>query len=233
MESGVCVITGGSRGIGAATARRVAAAGYGVCLSYRSDQAAAEAVAAEVGGVAVRADVAVEDDVVALFRAADDLGPVTAAVANAGIVGPSTSVRDLGAERVRRILEVNVLGLVLTCREAVRRPTMRAVVTVSSIASRLGSPNEYVDYAASKGAVDTFTIGLAREVAADGIRVNCVRPGIIQTDIHEEGRVERIAPTIPARRAGDPDEVAAAIAWLLSGDAGYCNGTIVDVNGGR
>ncbi len=237
MGSGVCVISGGGRGIGAATARRAAAAGWAVCVSFRADGDAAERVAAEVGGTAVRADVSVEDDVVALFEAADRLGPVTAVVANAGVVAPHSSVRDVTAARVRRLLEVNVLGVVLTCREAVRRPTVRSLVTVSSVSSRIGSPGEYVDYAATKGAVDTFTLGLAKEVAGDGVRVNAVRPGIIDTEIHASGgqpdRVDRIGPRVPVGRAGTADEVAAAICWLLSDDASYCTGTILDVTGGR
>jgi len=233
MERGACVITGGGRGIGAATARRVAGAGWTVCVSYRSDRHAAEALAGEIGGVAVRADVADEDDVVALFAAADAVGPVTATVANAGIVGPRRRVHEIDAARVRRLLDVNVLGLILTCREAVRRPAMQAIVTVSSAASRLGSPGEYVDYAASKGAVDSFTIGLAAEVAADGIRVNAVRPGFIDTGIHEEGRLARVTPSVPTGRAGTPEEVAAAIVWLLSDEASYTTGAILDVSGGR
>lgn len=237
------MITGGGRGIGAATARRVAAAGWTVCLSYRSNREAAEAVAAEVGGRALRADVAVEDDVVALFAAAAQSGPVTAVVANAGIVAPRSTVADLAAERVRRLLEVNVLGVVLTCREAVRSMATGqgggggAIVTVSSAASRLGAPAEYVDYAATKGAVDTFTLGLAREVASEGVRVNAVRPGIIDTDIHASGgqpdRAQRLGPALPMGRAGTADEVAATIAWLLSADAAYCTGALVDVSGGR
>ena len=239
----MCVVTGGGRGIGAATVRRAAAAGWTVCLSWREDQDAAEAVAAEVGGQAVRADVAEEDDVVALFREADQLGPVTAAVANAGIVGPPTRVDQLTYDRVRRMVDVNVVGVILTAREAVRRMSTLhggsggAFVAVSSIAARLGSPHEYVDYAASKGAVDTFTLGLAREVAGEGVRANVVRPGIIDTDIHASGgqpdRVVRLAPTIPMGRAGTADEVAAAIVWLLSDEASFTTGAVIDVSGGR
>jgi NAD(P)-dependent dehydrogenase (short-subunit alcohol dehydrogenase family) len=243
VGSGVCVITGGGRGIGAATARRVAAAGWTVCLSYRADRDAAEAVAADVGGRAVRAEVAEEADVVALFETAAALGPVTATVANAGIVAPAMRVEEVSADRVRRLLEVNVLGLVLTCREAVRRMSTRhggaggAIVTVSSVASRLGSPGEYVDYAATKAAVDTFTTGLAQEVATDGIRVNAVRPGLIDTEIHASGgrptRAADNARYIPMKRPGTADECAAAVAWLLSDDAAYCTGTMLDVTGGR
>ena len=240
---GVCVITGGGRGIGAATARRAAAAGWRVCLSWHDDERSAQALAAEVDGRAVRADVADEADVLALFDIADELGPVGAVVANAGIVAPAARLAEMTIERLRRVLEVNVLGVMLTAREAVRRMSTRAgggggsIVTVSSIASRLGSPDEYVDYAASKGAVDSFTIGLAREVAGDGIRANVVRPGVIDTDIHRSGgqpdRATRLAPQIPMQRAGTADEVAAAIVWLLSADSSYTTGAVVDVGGGR
>jgi NAD(P)-dependent dehydrogenase (short-subunit alcohol dehydrogenase family) len=243
MDRGVCVITGGGRGIGAATARRVARAGWQVCLSWHADRAAAEAVAREVGGRAVRADVGAEPDVVALFAAADEMGRLTATVANAGIVERRARLDEMGAERMRRLLEINVLGVMLTAREAVRRMSTRhggsggAIVTVSSAASRLGSPGEYVDYAASKGAVDTFTLGLAREVATVGIRVNAVRPGLIDTEIHASGgqpdRATRLASTIPMQRAGRPEEVAAAITWLLGDESPYTTGAILDVSGGR
>ena len=241
-------MTGGSRGIGAAVARSAAAAGWAVCLTYRDDEPSAAEVVAGIeadGGlaVAVRADIAVEDDVLAAFAAADSLGPLTALVANAGIVGARTRVDELTAERVERMLAVNVLGTVLCCREAVRRMstlhdgTGGAIALVSSAASRLGSPGEYVDYAATKGAVDTLGIGLAREVAAEGIRVNVVRPGIVDTDIHASGgqpdRVERLGPLVPLGRAGRADEVAAAVLWLLGEEAGYCTGSILDVAGGR
>ncbi len=242
------LVTGGSRGIGAATARAAAAAGWLVALTYRDDEAAAAAVVADAeaaGGraLAVRADVAVEDDVVAAFAAAERLGPVTGLVANAGIVGARARVDEMSAERVQRMLAVNVLGAVLCCREAVRRMSTRhggsggSIVLVSSAASRLGSPGEYVDYAASKGAVDTLGVGLAREVAGEGIRVNVVRPGIVETEIHASGgqpdRVARIGPTVPMGRAGLPTEVAAAVLWLLGEDSGYCTGSRLDVAGGR
>ncbi|SDC20000.1 NAD(P)-dependent dehydrogenase, short-chain alcohol dehydrogenase family [Geodermatophilus telluris] len=248
MPPGVLLVTGGSRGIGAATARAAAAAGWSVVLTYRDDEAAAAAVVADVQaagrpGLAVRADVAVEDDVLAAFAAAERLGPLTGLVANAGVVAPRARVDELTAERVQRVLAVNVLGAVLCCREAVRRMSTRhggtggSVVLVSSAASRLGSPGEYVDYAASKGAVDTLGIGLAREVAGEGVRVNVVRPGIVETDIHASGgqpdRVARIAPTVPMGRAGLPGEVAAAVLWLLGEESGYCTGSLLDVSGGR
>ncbi|MEO5839885.1 MAG: SDR family oxidoreductase [Acidimicrobiales bacterium] len=243
MSRGVCVITGGGRGIGAATARRAAAAGWAVCLSFTTNESAATAVAKEIGGRAVRAEITDERDVVALFEAADEMGAVTAAVANAGIVGPAIRVDEMSVDRIRRMLDVNVVGVMLTAREAVRRMSTLhgggggSIVTVSSLASRLGSPNLYVDYAASKGAVDSFTIGLAREVAAEGIRANVVRPGIIDTEIHGSGgqpdRAQQIGPTTPMQRAGTADEVGAAIMWLLSDDASYTTGTIIEVGGGR
>ena len=242
LDRGVCVITGGGRGIGAATARQAASAGWRICLSWLSDREAAESVAEEIGGVAVQADVADGDGVRALFSAAEEMGPLTAVVANAGIVATQARLDEMDAERMRRILEVNVLGVMLTAREAVLRMSTRhggsggSIVTVSSAASRLGSPGEYVDYAASKGAVDSFTVGLAREVAAEGVRVNAVRPGVIETDIHasggEPGRPARLAPSIPVGRAGRPDEVAAAIIWLLGDESPFTTGAILDVTGG-
>jgi NAD(P)-dependent dehydrogenase (short-subunit alcohol dehydrogenase family) len=248
VPPGVLLVTGGSRGIGAATARAAAAAGWSVALTYRDDEAAAAAVVAdaEAAGrraVAVRADVAAEDDVVAAFEAAARLGPLTGVVVNAGVVAPRARVDEYTADRVQRVLAVNVLGAVLTCREAVRRMSTRhggaggSVVLVSSAASRLGSPGEYVDYAASKGAVDTLGTGLAREVAGEGIRVNVVRPGIVETGIHASGgqpdRAARLAPTVPMGRAGRAEEVAAAVLWLLGEESGYCTGSLLDVAGGR
>ena len=242
------LVTGGSRGIGAATARQVAAAGWAVCLTYRAEEAAAESVVAGIGAAggtaaAVRADMAVEADVLAAFAAADAMGPLTALVANAGIGAAKARVDELTAERVQRILAVNVLGPILCCREAVRRLSTRhggpggSIVLLSSAASRLGSPGEYVDYAASKGAIDTLGLGLAREVSGEGIRVNVVRPGIIETDIHASGgqpdRAARLGPTAPLGRAGRADEIAAAVRWLLSDEASYCTGSVLDVAGGR
>jgi len=248
MNRGVALVTGGSRGIGAAVARTAAAAGWDVCLTFNSDETAAAGVLADIESVggsatAVRADVAVESDVLQAFAAAEAMGSLTAVVANAGIVGGRARLDELTAERVERTLAVNVLGTIMCCREAVRRlSTLHgghggSIVLVSSAAARLGSPGEYVDYAASKGAVDTLGLGLAREVAAEGIRVNVVRPGIVQTDIHAAGgqpdRVERMTPTIPAQRPGLPEEVAAAVVWFLGDEASYCNGSILDVTGGR
>lgn len=248
---GVAVVTGGSRGIGAATALLLARRGWDVCIGYRSDAEAARRVvagcdAAGDGGVravAVPGDVSSPDDVAALFAAADRLGPVTALVNNAGVVAPAARVDELAPERIERLLAVNVLGAFLCAGEAVRRMSTRhggaggAIVSVSSAASRLGSAGEYVDYAASKAAVDTLTLGLAREVAAEGIRVNAVRPGLIETDIHASGgrpdRVEQMRSTVPMQRGGRADEVAAAIAWLCSDEASYTTAAIVDVSGGR
>ncbi len=239
----VVLITGGGRGIGAATARRCAAAGWTVCLTSRADRAAAAGLAGELGGAAVQADVAEEDDVLRAFAAAGELGPLRGLVANAGIVAPKARVDEMSAERVTRMLAVNVLGALLCCREAVRRMSTRhggaggSIVLVSSAASRIGSPGEYVDYAASKAAVDTIGLGLAKEVAREDVRVNVVRPGIVDTGIHASGgqpdRVARIGPAVPVGRAGTSDEVAAAIAFLLSGDASYCTGSILDVAGAR
>jgi NAD(P)-dependent dehydrogenase (short-subunit alcohol dehydrogenase family) len=244
----VALVTGGSRGIGAAVARRAAAAGWTVCLSYRADGDAAARVVADIeesGGraAAVQADMAVEADVLQAFAAADALGPLTALVANAAIVAPQIRVDEVSAERVERLLAVNVLGPFLCCREAVRRMSTRhggpggSIVLVSSAASRIGGSGEYVDYAASKGAVDTLGLGLAREVTRESVRVNVVRPGIIDTEIHASGgrpdRVAELAPGYPMGRAGTADEVAAAIVWLLSDEASYCTGAFLDVAGGR
>jgi len=243
------LITGGSRGIGAATARLAAAEGYAVALSYRRRREEAEAVVrdiAQAGGraIAVQADVGVEAEVVRLFERVDaELGRVTALVNNAGILERHMRVEEMDAARLTRVLAANVVGSFLCAREAVKRMSARhggsggAIVNLSSVASTLGSPNEYVDYAASKGAIDTFTIGLAKEVAAEGIRVNAVRPGVIYTGIHadggEPGRVDRVKSAVPMLRGGQPEEVAKAILWLLSDAASYTTGAILDVSGGR
>jgi NAD(P)-dependent dehydrogenase (short-subunit alcohol dehydrogenase family) len=245
----VALITGASRGIGAATARLAAGRGYAVCVNYRENRSAAGAVVADIertGGraIAVAADVSSEPDVVRLFDAVDrNLGPIAALVNNAGVVGRQARVDEMDAIRLNRILATNVTGCFLCAREAVRRMSTRrgggggAIVNVSSAASRLGSPNEYVDYAASKGAIDTMTVGLSKEVAAEGIRVNGVRPGLIYTDIHasggDPGRVDRLQASTPMQRGGDPLEVARAILWLLSDEASYTTGTFIDVAGGR
>jgi NAD(P)-dependent dehydrogenase (short-subunit alcohol dehydrogenase family) len=245
----ILIVTGGSRGIGAATAKLAAARGDAVCISYLRNRDAADAVVQDIataGGtaMAVAADVSMEDDVVRLFEQVDAaLGPVSALVNNAGMLERQCRVEDMDAARLMRVFGTNVIGSMLCAREAVRRMSTRhggsggAIVNVSSAASRLGSPDEYVDYAASKGAIDTFTIGLAKEVAGDGIRVNAVRPGVIHTDMHasggEPGRADRVKSSVPMQRGGHPDEVARAILWLLSDEASYATGALLDVTGGR
>lgn len=245
----VILITGASRGIGAATARLAAARGYAVCVNYLENRAAADAVVADIaarGGraIAVAADVRAENEVVGLFQTVDrELGTLSALVNNAGILETQMRVDEMDAARLNRVLAANVTSCFLCAREAVRRMSSRhggsggAIVNVSSAASRLGSAGEYVDYAASKGAVDTLTIGLAREVATEGIRVNAVRPGFIYTDIHASGgepaRVDRVKEFVPMKRGGQPEEVAAAILWLLSDEASYATGTFIDLAGGR
>lgn len=245
----VAIITGGNRGIGAATAKLLANKGYRVCINYRSDEAAANAVVSELKScgttaIAVQADIGKEDDAVRLFEVVDqELGLITALVNNAGILLPQMRVEDMNANRINQILETNVTGAFLCCREAVKRMSTKhgghggAIVNVSSAASRLGSAGEYVDYAASKGAIDTLTRGLALEVADEGIRVNCVRPGFIHTDMHADGgepdRVARLADSIPLKRGGTPEEVANAIFWLLSDEASYSTGSFIDLAGGR
>jgi NAD(P)-dependent dehydrogenase (short-subunit alcohol dehydrogenase family) len=243
------IVTGGSRGIGAATARLAAQRGYAVCINYQRNEAAAQAVVAEIEGAggeafAVSGDVAVETDVLQLFGAVDQrYGRLDGLVNNAGILEHHMRVDQMSLGRMQRVLATNVIGSFLCAREAVKRMSTRhggrggAIVNVSSMAARLGSPNEYVDYAASKGAIDAMTIGLAREVAAEGIRVNAVRPGVIYTDIHasggEPGRVDRIKGAVPMQRGGSADEVARAILWLLSDEASYSTGAFIDVSGGR
>jgi NAD(P)-dependent dehydrogenase (short-subunit alcohol dehydrogenase family) len=245
----VAIVTGASRGIGAATARLAARAGYAVCLNYHSNREAAEAVAADVRktgmkAITVRADVAEEGDVVHMFEECDrELGPVTGLVNNAGILEHHMRLEEMDAARWKRVLNANVVGSFLCCREAVRRMSTKrggiggSIVNVSSAAARIGSPEEYIDYAASKGAVDTMTLGLAKEVATEGIRVNAVRPGPIHTDIHASGgepnRIERVKSFVPMQRGGDPQEVANAILWLLSDEASYTTGALLDVSGGR
>ena len=242
----VLIVTGGSRGIGAETARLASERGYKVAVNYRENRDAAVSLIKTFKGkaIAVQADVASEADVVRLFETVDrELGPVSALVNNAGVVDRGMRVADMSAARIARMFAINVTGSFLCAREAIKRMSTRqggkggAIVNLSSIAARLGGAGEYVDYAAAKGAIDTFTVGLAKEVGPEGIRVNAVRPGIIRTEIHlasgDPGRVERIGASAPLGRPGDPEEVARAIVWLLSDEASYLTGTLVDVTGGR
>ena len=240
----VLVVTGGGRGIGAATARLAGQQGYRVCINYRKEKDVAEALAREIGGLAVQGDVASEADVVRLFQTVDQkLGRVSVLVNNAGIVDRGARVESMSAERIQRMFAVNVVGSFLCAREAVKRMSKRnggaggAIVNLSSIAAKLGAPGEYVDYAAAKGAIDTFTVGLAKEVGPDGIRVNCVRPGVIRTEIHlasgDPARVDRIGSAAPLGRAGEADEIALTILWLASDEASYISGALLDVSGGR
>ena len=243
------LVTGASRGIGAATALLAAARGYTVAVNYVSDEAAARAVCAQIGAAGGRAlllkgDVAEEDEVLAMFAALDASGlPLTALVNNAGVVGTVGPFTDYSAARLKRTFEVNVYGAFLVAREALKRMSTAlggsggAIVNLSSAAARIGSPHEFIDYAASKGAIDSMTLGLSKEFAAQGVRVNAVRPGLIETEIHASAgapdRVQRFAPLIPLQRAGQVDEVARAILWLLSDEASYITGSLLDVSGGR
>ena len=245
----VLIITGASRGIGAATARIAGRSGYVVCVNYLKNKAAAKQIVEEInadGGraLAVGADISREEEVVKLFCTVDDkLGKISALVNNAGILETQMRIEDMNAARLKRVFLTNVIGSFLCAREAVKRMSTKnggkggAIVNVSSAAARLGSAGEYVDYAASKGAVDSFTRGLAQEVAEEGIRVNAVRPGVIDTDIHSSGgeprRVERVKASIPMKRGGSAEEVAKAIMWLLSSESSYTTGSLLEVSGGR
>jgi NAD(P)-dependent dehydrogenase (short-subunit alcohol dehydrogenase family) len=249
MDSPILIVTGGGRGIGAATARLAARRGYAVCINYLSRHDEASQVVSEIqreGGtaMAVQADVSSEPDVMRLFDSVDQgLGRLTALVNNAAILERQMRLDVMDAARLLRVFATNVFGPFLCAREAVRRMSLKHggpggnIVNVSSGAAKSGSPGEYVDYAATKGAIDTFTIGLAKEVAAEGIRVNGVRPGFIYTELHAKGgepdRVDRVKSSVPMERGGQPEEVAAAILWLLSAEASYISGTTIDVSGGR
>ncbi len=244
----VCVITGGSRGIGAACVRQAVEAGYAVCFSYVSNQSSADQLVDELSSegatvAAVQGDVADEADVLKLFAHAQTMGDVKALVNNAGIVDQTSRVEDFSVSRLERMFAVNVIGSIVCAREAVKAMSTKhggkggVIVNLSSAAAYLGSPNQYVDYAASKAAIDTFTKGLALEVADEGIRVNAVRPGLIETDIHasggEPGRVERLQHMVPMKRGGSAGEIAKAVLWLMSDGASYVTGDCLNVTGGR
>ena len=248
MSNPVMLITGASSGIGAATAILAAERGYDVVITYLSNRAQAEAVAQKIialgrRALSVQADVGIESDVLNLFAQIDQhFGRIDVLVNNAAILRQKL-FRDIQVTELEKLFAVNVIGSFICAREAIKRMSKNnggaggSIVNISSIASRFGSPFEYVDYAASKGAIDTFTMGLAKEVVAEGIRVNCVRPGIINTELHakggEAGRIARIAPTIPMQRAGEADEIAKTVLWLASDEASYITGSLVDVSGGR
>lgn len=248
-NNNVALVTGGSRGIGAATATLLAKKGYAVCINYNNNYAAAKALQDKLLKfndhiVIKQADVSDENQVIELFNYVDkSLGVITALVNNAGILQKQCRLEALTAQRINKILMTNVTSCFLCCREAIKRMSTKhggqggSIVNVGSAASRAGAPNEYIDYAASKGAMDSMTTGLSLEVAAEGVRVNAVRPGCIYTEMHadggEAGRVDRLAPLIPMQRGGEPNEVAAAICWLLSDEASYATGTFIDLAGGR
>jgi len=244
----VAIITGGSRGIGRATAIAAAARGFRVCVGYASNEAAAKTVVAAIEAkngkaIMVKCDVGNESDILAMFKAADKFGTLGALINNAGIVGPTSRVDEMSAERIQRMMAVNVTGSILCAREAVKRMSTRhggkggVIINLSSVAAKLGSPSTYVDYAASKGAIDSFTVGLGHEVAGEGIRVAAIRPGLIDTEIHASGgepdRARRLSHMVPMKRVGAAEEIANAIVWLMSDEASYVTSAILDVSGGR
>jgi len=245
----VAIVTGASRGIGAATAIRLASDGFDVCVNYQTNEASAERVvktinAYKVKAISVKADVSLEQDVKRLFLTVDEeLGPVSVLVNNVGVLFNQSKLVNMSAQRINKVLTTNVTSHFLCCKEAITRMSIEnkgaggVIVNVSSKASKIGSANEYIDYAASKGAVDTLTLGLATEVAEEGIRVNGVRPGFIYTEMHNDGgepdRVNRLKDQLPMKRGGQPDEVAAAISWLVSDESSYTTGSFIDVAGGR
>lgn len=247
MDS-VAIVTGGSRGISRATALAAAKRGYKVVVGYASNETAAREVVASIESsngkaIAVKCDVGVEADILHLFKEADNFGKLGVLVNNAGVVDMTARVDEMSAARLTRMMNINVVGSILCGREAVKRMSTKhggtggVIVNLSSVAATLGSPAQYVDYAASKGAIDTFTIGLAREVSAEGIRVNAIRPGLIDTEIHasggEPGRAQKLAHMVPMKRVGTAEEIASAVVWLMSDEASYVTGTIIDVSGGR
>jgi NAD(P)-dependent dehydrogenase (short-subunit alcohol dehydrogenase family) len=248
MTNRVAIVTGGSRGIGRAVALAAATRGCKICVGYASNEAAAREVVATIEAsngkaIAVKCDVGSEADILALFEAADAFGTLGALVNNAGIVGITQRVDEMSAERIQRMMAVNVTGSILCAREAVKRMSTRhggkggVIVNLSSVAAKLGAPNTYVDYAASKGAIDSFTVGLGYEVAGEGIRVAAIRPGLIDTEIHASGgdpdRAHRLAHMVPMKRVGSAEEIANAIVWLMSDEASYVTSAILDVSGGR
>jgi len=245
----VVLITGGSRGIGAKTALLAALKGWDVCISYRGRESEASDVVSEIqrnGGraLSIKADIGDEEDVISLFKRIDgEFGRLDALVNNAGIITPQSQLADMTAERIQKIFNINVVGSFICAREAIKRMSKSrgggggSIVNLSSAAARIGSPNEFIDYAASKGAIDTMTLGLSKEVAEDGIRVNAVRPGLIETELHGDAgdinRPEKLKQFIPMKRAGSAEEVAQSIVWLMSEEASYVNGALLDVAGGR